>query len=103
MKMPRALPSEYLAYASLTEEEAKTKRCQEGFGAPLNHVPALYPTGERSAETDLAVHVAPVHCIGSACMAWRWNGDSPEFFGSGPEDNLNSDARRGYCGKAGKP
>jgi len=37
----------------LTEEEAKTKRCQESFGPGAG---SQYP----------------YHCIGSGCMAWRW-------------------------------
>jgi len=49
------------------------------------------------------IQASPSYCIGSGCMAWRWYGDSPAFPNSGPEDTLNYNARKGYCGKASKP
>lgn len=62
----------------VTEEEAKKKRCQE----TMQHV----------RETR--------NCIGSACMAWRWqmidDGDSLHV-----ARWVKSD--KGFCGKAGKP
>jgi hypothetical protein len=86
----------------VTEEEAKTKRCQESYAPPV----VASPSG--SSTSDLAYHSyaigslgagyatvgAPAFCIGSACMAWRWF------------DNIDDQAieqPRGYCGKAGKP
>lgn len=63
----------------VTEEEAKTKRCQEAFGA----APHLNPTGEtiyRKIEEDkkiiykgadyISTANAPSYCLGSGCMAW---------------------------------
>lgn len=67
----------------VTEEEAKTKRC---CGGPQcgNYEPIA--DGWR--------------CIGSACMAWRWqmidDGDSMHLARWVPSD-------KGYCGKAGRP
>jgi hypothetical protein len=37
-------------------------------------------------------HIDASHCIGCACMAWRWGVD----FGSNPREF-------GYCGLAGTP
>lgn len=78
----------------LTEEEAKTKWCPE---ARCGNASGANRSGPQH---DFA---ATPFCIGSACMAWRWNGESPAFPGAGPEDNLNPAGRGGYCGKAGKP
>lgn len=80
----------------LTEEEAKTKRCQEGFWpyAPMHSISSA----------------APLTCIGSACMAWRWarenlyvrNPDDPTNF-TLHEGRGERSTTKGYCGKAGKP
>jgi hypothetical protein len=116
----------------VTEEEAKTKRCQESFGdtivtnnghsfassspSPFQHGYS-YPGGAQA----FAVQTSPSMCIGSACMAWRdggyfvygpdgtfrnhAEGDSPpegSLLG-GPDKNPFTYKRVGYCGKAGKP
>lgn len=74
---------------TLTEEEAKTKWCQE----------SIYETSK---------------CLGSACMAWRWRteGGSYEAVSIGysseayarlvPGSGVPS-TTHGYCGKAGRP
>jgi len=80
----------------LTEEEAKTKQCRVGGVVVLEHQP---PHNDANRQT-IGYFTT---CIGPACMAWCWHGDSPAFPGAGPEDNLNPAGRRGYCGKAGKP
>ena len=41
-----------------------------------------------------------MRCIGSACMAWRWN-LIPAYLAGGTADGLSD--TRGYCGLAGKP
>lgn len=96
-----------------TEEEAKTKRCQESFNAcfgvsPQGQMyPASSPFGHGYSGGTYAMVTAPSMCIGSACMAWRWH--QQEFIsgmlqaiemqdhGGAPPQPL------GYCGKAGKP
>lgn len=62
----------------LTEEEAKTKGCQEAIGKVTAQGGIFFPK-----------------CIGSACMAWR----TQESFRA----DKNSYVHGGYCGKAGKP
>lgn len=59
----------------LTEEEARTKRCQE---TPRKESADGYLRGQ--------------YCIASACMAWRWQNRT-----------ASHEPDTGYCGKAGKP
>jgi hypothetical protein len=76
----------------VTEEEAKTKVCQETIGNQA------HPPGP---------------CIGSACMAWRWRGwliaggDHEYTTAEQPKPGSLRDGvtskHVGYCGKAGKP
>lgn len=69
-----------------TEQEAKTKWCCEARTAtdflPNGNAIAFNrcPDGSYGKETT---------CIGSQCMAWRWDG--------------HKDHGKGYCGLAGKP
>lgn len=52
------------------------------------------------AETKSCPHVYGDngwHCIGSHCMAWRWQADAL------PGGEKESPFRPGYCGLAGKP
>lgn len=62
----------------MTEEEATKKVC------PQSVVPVVTPANGVSFE--------PLCCLGSACMAWRWNRNE---FGHGDGG--------GYCGLVGKP
>lgn len=77
----------------LTEAEANHRRCQESFaGQPIYNsqiVQRMAHTVAVTASPNVmqATLASPSHCIGSACMAWRWQ-----------TENV-----RGYCGKAGKP
>lgn len=68
----------------VTEEEAKTKYCQESFGP-----------GSGSWETTPAQR----RCMGSTCMAWRWhfNGDIRNI-----DRGQNDDRSLGFCGLAGR-
>ena len=74
----------------VTEEEAKTKRCQEGYAAAYGlsedgkqappiatHVAsgAIGSMGSAYAVYSQPHGGAPMHCLGSACMAWREAGD----------------------------
>jgi hypothetical protein len=81
----------------LTEEEAKAKRCQEGF--PGNAVAdGKYRDGAASTHwttrsgDEGGAFTSPTYCLGSGCMAWRWTTRD----GQTKTDN-------GYCGKAGRP
>ena len=69
----------------LTEEEAKTKRCcgPVGCGKILNPGPRRFgyqSTGpeERTGLAVASAFAADRVCIGSACMAWRWDGEIHE-------------------------
>lgn len=92
-----------------TEEEAKTKRCQESFGdtvvSPQGHsFAAAQPGVNFMSGAGFAVASSPSMCIGSACMAWRW---SQLTWWSDPVtgQDIKNDPNRpfGYCGKAGRP
>jgi len=99
----------------LTEEEAKTKRCQESFGplyvterggetyVPLfTAVPFAYNTSVATGGPQLPTVASPSHCIGSACMAWRWdkNTQSTCKYPDGTKAT-HPLTWKGYCGKAG--
>jgi hypothetical protein len=101
----------------VTEEEAKTKRCQEGYAAAYGlsedgkqsgpiatHSSAGYSPMGGMGGAAYAVYSqphggAPINCLGSACMAWR------TFSGAHPVtlQTIERDGSHGYCGKAGKP
>lgn len=71
----------------MTEEEAKLKWC------PMVRVPLAF------AGTAMA-NDRSERCIGSACMMWRWYSNEMMM----PYLNtVVTQARRGYCGLAGKP
>jgi len=59
----------------MTEDEAKTKRCCGVGGDTYNGVQ---------------------WCIGSACMAWRWQMTVNK-------DGSIEDEKEGFCGLAGEP
>ena len=70
----------------VSEDEARMVRCPLAYGAPFTS-----PNGAEVISIDLAMRAAtamtaPVFCIGSKCMAWRWRAVSH---------------RKGYCGMAG--
>jgi hypothetical protein len=63
---------------ALTLAEARTKRC------------ALHPfDGTRT-------------CIGTQCMAWRWDYFSDHHAKNGPLSDGGGGVARGYCGHAGE-
>jgi hypothetical protein len=86
----------------MTEDEAKTKAC---CGPPAVAAAAYYRAG---VACD-----APMHCIASACMAWRvrhqwldnaqqepsWVTYAPYAFEPGPGQERD----HGFCGLAGDP
>lgn len=75
----------------MTEEEAKTKWCPMAKGGRAVSADEFAVLIEAAHKVRNA---AGNHCIGSACMAWRWH----------DPNNLLHDARKqegGYCGLAG--
>ena len=90
----------------VTEEVAKTKRCQESYAAT-----SVSPTGHMvtiSATSTGLIATAPSMCIGSACMAWRFLTRLDEMRLGQNEIAVYSEVDIetevvGYCGKAGRP
>jgi hypothetical protein len=73
----------------MTEDEAKTKTCHKTLAAV-----GMSPDG--------IVH-APAACIGSACMAWRWENWKYGHTKYGKDWKSEGGPLTGYCGLAGKP
>lgn len=89
----------------LTEEKAKTKRCQESFAAATAISPdgAAYSTSWQyppplGGNGQQAVYTAPFRCIASDCMAWRWG----EWKAHDEWGTPRGRPTKGYCGKAGR-
>jgi len=81
----------------MTEEEAKTKWCPFAKVVMLPEGTAAVPMGRKvTRDQDNAVRTIGDHCIGSACMAWRWKDPTTPHLD-------DRDALGGYCGLAGKP
>ncbi len=106
----------------LTEEEAKTRRCQEGFAASpgaarepvteyaaVNHAiaPAMHSIGGMGTSVAVATtaepKTAPIFCLASHCMAWRWAGWCDDTGIWETEADHTPREHVGYCGKAGAP
>lgn len=92
----------------LTEAEAATKRCPMSFAASqgvsvggYSHAVAA-PAMHDGIGSAIACQTAPLNCIGSGCMAWRWHW---QVMADGTHHHVLSaeDKRLGYCGNAGKP
>jgi hypothetical protein len=78
-----------------TEDEAKTKWCQQTGHDPQRNPDQLHPSQA---------------CIGSACMAWRplkrlWiDPDKPGFrYAANHNGELQEEPARGFCGLSGAP
>ena len=94
----------------MTEEEAKTKWCPHAIASHTN---------PRQKMGDGWLH----NCIGSACMAWRWDNNAltirmraevlgkaqdeimtPEYYARNHMgDEHEALPREGFCGLAGRP
>lgn len=79
----------------MTEEEAKTKLCV--------HQPFV----RRALTTngDVTQTYYEPRCMGSQCMAWRWNSwreFPPGAHTSTPPSMMQKSETEGYCGLAGK-
>lgn len=66
----------------MTEDEAKTKWCPFAIASGKRFAINRAPEGEINNSCK---------CLGTACMAWRWDYD--EY----------GDASEGFCGLAGRP
>lgn len=82
----------------VTEEEAKTKRCQESYAACSQVTPEGHTFAMAFSGGAYATATAPSMCIGSRCMAWRWRDSWVEDGRNAAQPNT-----KGYCGKAGEP
>jgi hypothetical protein len=71
----------------VTEEEAKTRVCQEAISAQL--------PDDKVADAS--------RCIGSVCMAWRFVRQVEASIQDCGHTQQYSPMPIGYCGKAGKP
>jgi hypothetical protein len=89
----------------LTEQDASLKRCPAAFAAAHGVNFSGATTYECIGDVPITgqfkdrVH-APLNCIGSQCMAWRWE-QTDDLFRKRDKDR--GDPIKGYCGKAGKP
>lgn len=95
----------------MTEDEANTKWCPfarvieadmkrgGGYQHPAQQTAYnrlnVYGIGERGTADTIpkAAWTRAANCIGSACMAWRWEHDQP----------YHPPSERGFCGLAGRP
>ena len=84
----------------VTEEEAKTKRCQESFGDHNVTDQGYMVAASQSYHMggSVAIQTSPSMCIGSSCMAWRWL-----TLGYALDRTKGDMHSQGYCGKAGHP
>lgn len=80
----------------VTEEEAKTKRCQESFSDGWTTPDGRMATLGGAAH-GTALVASPYFCIGSACMAWRWWLSDGV---NGIDRSRGDDMSKGLCGKA---
>ena len=85
-----------------TEDEAKTKWC------PFARVPVVdahgnVPTGAAIVNRHSSgVRAVGSHCIGSACMAWRWDAKQLVWQYRPTDKPARPECRQGFCGLAGK-
>jgi len=77
----------------VNEAEAKTKWCPMVKTAPLLGTPAFWSNRPEPKENQY-------HCVGSACMLWRWSEKQPAH----NQEELEAEAplkSNGYCGLGG--
>jgi hypothetical protein len=83
----------------MTENEAKTKWCPFARTIALMEGKSCGPANRITSVAPEPPSLAYDKCLGSQCMAWRWN--------HGPDDPEPNKVRiyipDGYCGLADKP
>lgn len=90
----------------MTEEEAKTKWCPHVRAVACDEtgktLSGSRPFNRKGVVGTAEVRVYPAtSCIGSACMAWRWNGIPYTDNQTGEVSFLNGQPTHGHCGLAG--
>jgi hypothetical protein len=96
----------------LTEEEAKTKWCP--LARVSNPAGTAQPANRVMHDGAVLAGLSAFNCIGSVCMAWRWDeppmGFTPDGFvriatGRLPDAGsvIPQKLRQGHCGAFGKP
>ena len=83
----------------MTEEEAKNKWCPRTSLSGAGSVGEMEWHTNRPTFADVEAKGFDL-CVGSACMAWRW--DTENHLRGGGVHEISSDTS-GYCGLAGKP
>lgn len=73
----------------MTEQEAKTKWCPQSTSGDYRPDP-----------NNAGKEVRHPLCIGSACMAWRWDSVGMEYEHAGYGGRERG---KGHCGLAGQP
>lgn len=81
---------------TMSEDDARQKWCPHAVASHTN---------PRAGFEPLTIEQPKLHyCIGSACMAWRWESyasrDNPTRL---PGAGQSFDITRGFCGLAGRP
>ena len=74
---------------TFTEDEAKTKRCQESFGDGNVTAQGHMVSVQAGYGAAYAMGTSPSMCIASRCMAWEW-----------AKDRTIDRHFTGFCGKA---
>lgn len=92
----------------MTEQEAKTKWCPfaripSHISGAANVPPLAINRLSRPDSQAAAFPFAGLTCIGSACMAWRWNEQTAARKGTDIAAYSVSSEDRGFCGLAGRP
>ena len=85
----------------MTEEEAKTKWCPFARVITVHTAEGMIVgPGNRTEICGEDHFTKPMgsFCIGSACMAWRWDENEPV-----PFTDETQPPNGGYCGLAGQP
>ncbi len=85
----------------MTEDEAESKWCPfSRFQSRLDEGGANRWKQDAPPDEPYALNPVPCRCIGSACMAWRW--EREQINECSPRMTRRSETD-GYCGLAGKP